>query len=380
MKKYIHIIVFVSVTSLFDFACNNNNAQHMTIPPVPVSVYKIVPESAVYYNEYPATVTPLNQVDLRSEVSGYLTDIYFKDGQHVSRGMKLYGIDQQQYKGTYDQAIANLNVAKANLARAQQDADRYNELAKNDAIARQVLEHSEADLQTAKMQVAAADNNVKVVETNFRNSVIYSPFSGTIGISMVKLGSAISAGQTLLNTISSDDPIAVDFSVDEKLIPHFMELLQKKTSRSDSTFTLVLPDKTVYPKLGVINLIDRAVDPQTGTIKTRVVFPNPNYILRAGLTCNIRVLNKNSSNSILIPFKAVTEQMGEYFVFVVNGNKVNQQKIFLGRQINDKVIVNEGLKPGETIVTQGTQRLRDNSLIALNPPEKKTKPGSTGGY
>jgi RND family efflux transporter MFP subunit len=380
MKKYIYLFIFTCITSLLGSACSGNKAQQRVASGVPVSVYKIIPETAVYYDEYPATVTPLNQVELRSEVSGYLTGIYFKDGQHVTKGMKLYGIDQQQYKGAYDQAVANLNVAKANLLKAQQDADRYKELAKNDAIARQVLDHSEADLQTTKMQVAAAENNVKVVETNFRYAIIYAPFDGTIGISLVKLGSAITAGQALLNTISSDNPMAVDFSIDEKQINRFMDLLQKKTDKTDSTFTLILPDITIYPYAGHISLLDRAVDPQTGTIKTRVVFPNPKNILRAGLTCNMRVLNQNSANTILIPFKAVVEQMGEYSVFVVNGNKVTQRKISTGMQINDKVIVREGLQPGETIVTEGTQKLRDKSVVAVNTPGTKTNSKSTGGY
>ena len=371
MKKYIYLFVIAGLTSLLGFACGNDKAQQKSIPAVPVTVYKIIPESAQYYDTYPATVTPMNQVELRSEVSGYLTDIYFKDGQHVTKGMKLYSIDQQQYKGAYDQAVANLNVAKANLIKAQQDYERYQELAKNDAIARQVLEHSESDLQTAKMQVAASENNVKVVGTNLRYSIIYAPFDGSIGISLVKLGSSISAGQTLLNTISSDNPMAVDFSVDEKQINRFNELLQKKTETSDSTFSLVLPDKTIYPYPGKIILIDRAVDPQTGTIKTRVVFPNPRNNLRAGLTCNMRILSRSADNTILIPFKAVVEQMGEYFVFVVNGNKVTQRKISIGMQINDKIIVREGLRSGEIIVTQGTQKLKDNAIVEINMPGYK---------
>jgi membrane fusion protein (multidrug efflux system) len=364
-----------------EIACSSNKAQQRPVSTaVPVSVYKIVPETATYFDNYPATVTPLNLVELRPEVSGYLTDIYFKDGQHVSKGMKLYGIDQRQYKAAYDQSIANLNVAKANLYKAQQDFDRYTELAKNDAIARQVLEHSEADLQSAKMQVAAAESNVKVVETNFRYSVIYAPFEGTIGISNVKLGSSVSAGQTLLNTVSSDNPMAVDFSVDEKQINRFTMLLQKKPTTGDSTFTLVLPDQTIYPFPGYISLLDRAIDPQTGTIRTRLIFPDSKNVLRAGLTCNVRVQNKNASGSILIPFKAVVEQMGEYFVFVVNGNKVSQRKISIGNQVNDEVIIRDGLQVGESIVTEGTQKLRDNSLIAFNSPGAKTSPGTSRGY
>jgi membrane fusion protein (multidrug efflux system) len=381
MKKFIYLFVITAVISVSEIACSNNNAgQKPVSAAVPVTVYKIVPGNATYFDVYPATVTPLNLVELRPEVSGYITDIYFKDGQHVSKGMKLYGIDQRQYKAANDQAIANLNVAKANLFKAKQDYDRYTELAKNDAIARQVLEHSEADLQAAKMQVEAAESNVKVVETNFRYSVIYAPFEGTIGISNVKLGSSVAAGQTLLNTVSSDNPMAVDFSVDEKQINRFTEILHKKPDPGDNTFTVVLPDKTIYPYPGTISLLDRAIDPQTGTIRTRLIFPDPKNVLRAGLTCNVRVQNNSASGSILIPFKAVVEQMGEYFVFVVNGNKVSQRRITLGNQVNDQVIVQEGLQIGDEIVTQGTQKLRDNSVIALNSAGNKTGPGSSRGY
>ena len=102
-------------------------------------------------------MTALNQVDLRAQVTGYITGIYFKDGQHVSKGQKLYDIDRQQYLANYDQAVANLNVSKANLAKAQQDADRYNDLLKQDAIAKQVYDHAVADLQSAKMQVEASN-------------------------------------------------------------------------------------------------------------------------------------------------------------------------------------------------------------------------------
>jgi membrane fusion protein (multidrug efflux system) len=381
MKKYIYLFVIATAISVSQIACSGNSAQQKTMTiAVPVTVYKIVPEIATYFDNYPATVTPLNLVDLRPEVSGYITEIYFKDGQHVQKNMKLYGIDQRQYKAADDQAIANLNVAKANLFKAQQDYDRYKELSKNDAIARQVLEHSEADLQSAKMLVQAAESNVKVVETNFRYSVIYAPFDGTIGISNVKLGSSVVAGQTLLNTVSSDNPMAVDFSVDEKQINRFAELILKKQAAEDSTFTLVLPDQTIYPIPGHISLLDRAVDPQTGTIRTRLIFLDPKNVLRAGLTCNVRVQNKNASGSILIPFKAVVEQMGEYSVFVVNGNKVSQRKVTLSNQVNDKVIIRDGLQVGDEIVTEGTQKLRDNSVIALNSPGTKKGSGTSRGY
>ncbi len=338
-------------------------------PPVPVVTYTVQKGSATYYDEYPATVVALNEVQVRPQVTGYITGIYFKDGQFVRKGQKLYSIDQQQYQATYDQAIANLNVAKANLAKAQQDADRYTELQKNDAIARQTVEHAQADLQSYKMQLEAAKANVAGVQTNVRYATIFAPFDGTIGISQVKMGTAVSPGQTILNTISSDDPVAVDFALDQKDIARFVLLQQKGNTANDSTFTLELPDQSVYKFPGHISLIDRAVDPQTGTIKTRLVFPNKNKVLKAGMSCNIRVRNNGNTQLLLIPAKAVVEQMGEYYVFVVNdSSKVAQRKIVRGNNILDKTIVKDGLQENDKIVIEGVQKLRDGGSVQVGKP------------
>lgn len=357
-------------------ACGNNKpAGPVGFPPVAVSVYNVAPGNATYFDVYPATVNALNQVDIKPQISGNITRIFFQDGQHVRKGAPLYEIDQQQYKAAYEAAIANLNVAKANLAKSQQDADRYTELSQKDAIARQTLDHALADLESSKRQVDAAQANVSSVQTNLKYSLLSAPFDGTIGISQVKLGTAVFP-QTLLNSMSSDDPLAVDIAVDEKLIPRFSEILQKGESKNDSTFTLILPDGSAYPNPGHIALLDRAVDPQTGTIKTRLVFPNPARTLRPGLTANVRVQNKGAVGSLLIPYKAVVEQMGEFFVFVLNGNKVAQRRVSLGVRVNDKVVVKDGLKEDEQVVTEGVQKLRDSSAVQLAHPGAKPAAGS----
>jgi len=372
MKKSIYQICIIGFAGIIAVSCGGNkNAQQKASTAIQVTVYQVKPQEALFYNTFPATVTALNQVDLRSEVSGYITDISFKDGQQVAKGMKLYTVDQQQYKAVYEQAVANLNSAKANLMKAQQDADRYNELARSDAIAKQVEEHAKADLESAKMQVVAAEKNVNSVQTNLRYSIIEAPFNGIIGISLVKLGSSVTGGQTQLNTISSVDPMAVDFAVDEKQINRFNDLMRNKKGDRDSIFTIILPDGKLYPYPGQISLIDRAVDSQTGTIKMRLVFSNPKNILKPGLTCNVRVKNTSGGNTLLIPFKAVTEQMGEYFVFVVTGNKVSQRKITLGDDINGMVIVKEGLQSGDEVVEDGIQKIKDNSeVIAVSSIQK----------
>ncbi len=348
-------------------------------PPVQVATYTVKPGETVHYEAYPATVEALNQVELRPEVSGYVTDIAFTDGQRVRKGMKLFGIDQQQYQAAYDQAAANLSVAKANLLKVQQDVDRYQQLAQQDAVARQTLEHALADLQSAKMQVAAAEANVKSVQTNLRYSVITAPFDGVIGISAVKRGSAVVAGQTLLDIISSDDPMAVDCAVDEKEIGRYTGLLHDKPSENDSTFTLRLPDGTLYPQFGRLGLLDRAVDAQTGTIRMRLIFPNPARLLRPGLTCDVRVRTAGQPGELLIPYRAVVEQMGEYFVFVVHGKSVSQRRLSLGAQSNGLVEVLGGLEAGDQVVTDGVQRLRDNSIVAVATPSANGAPEYSGG-
>jgi membrane fusion protein (multidrug efflux system) len=215
------------------------------------------------------------------------------------------------------------------------------------------------------MQVEAVEASVKNVQTNLRYSVITAPFEGTIGISLVKLGSSVTAGQTLLNSLSSDDPIAVDCAVDEKQISRFAQLLLKSEKEQDSTFTIVLPDQSTYANPGYLSVMDRSVDSQTGTIRIRVFFPNAKNILRAGLTCNLRVQASSSTESLLIPYKAVVEQMGEYFVYAVSGGRVSQRKVTLGMRIREMVIVKDGLQPADQIVTEGVQKLRDNSSVVL---------------
>lgn len=331
-----------------------------------VTAYKVGGESVMYHDEYPGTVQALDEVEIRPQVSGNITGIFFKDGQHVTKGQKLYTIDQQLYRGTYEQSVANLNVAKANLERAQQDADRYNALAKKDAIARQTVEHALADLQAAKMQVEAAQANVSSVATNLRYSVITSPLNGTIGISQVKVGAAVAPGQSILNTVSSDNPMAVDFSVTQSEIARFTALRENR-DRNDSTFTLLLADGSRYPVSGHIELIDRAVDPQTGTIKTRLVFQNDRNLLKPGMTVTVRVLNRSKAGEVVIPNKAVTEQLGEFFVYVVaDSNKVSQRKIVEDKPVGTDIIVRSGLQPGEVIVTQGIQNLREGSSIIVD--------------
>jgi RND family efflux transporter MFP subunit len=358
------------------FSCSHQ-APPPPPPPTAVNVYSVKKGSAQYYNSYPATVTSVNEVEVRPQVAGYISGIYFKEGQYVEKGQKLYSIDEQQYRGAYEQAVAQLRVDEANLAKLQQDADRYEELGKQDAIAQQTVQHAQADLEAGKKLVEAAKANVSAFEVNLRYTTIKAPLSGTIGISLVKIGASVSPGTTLLNTISSDNPIAVDVALDENLIPFIQKEYKSNRLVADSIFTLTLSDQSKYPYPGTIYIVDRAVDPQTATIKVRLQFPNPTNSLRTGMSANLIVLNNSGAETVLIPYRAVVEQMAEYFVFVVNADTVTQKKIFIGQQIRDMVVVKSGLEENETIVLDGVQKLKNGAKVKVAAP---SSPGadSTG--
>ena len=370
MRNSLQWIGFTSVAiSLSLASCGDSKpAGPQAPPPTPVDVYTAATGNATYFDSYPATATPLNQVDIKPQVSGNIIGIYFKDGQEVRKGQKLYEIDQQQYKAAVEQAIANLNVAKANLAKSQQDADRYEDLAKQDAIAKQTLDHQRADLESSKRQVEAAEANVSSVRTNLNYSVIVAPFNGTIGISQVKVGTSVYA-QTLLNSVSTTDPMAVDIAIDQAEIPKFTRFFEKGSKAKDSIFTAVLPDGSVYPYPGSLYLLDRSIDPTTGTLKARLTFPNPKDGLKAGLTTNIRVKHDAGDSTVLVPYKAIVETLGENFVFVVENGHALQHKVFLGTRIGDKIVIRSGLKAGEVVVINGVQKLRDSSVVAVAPPK-----------
>ncbi|MBE9461549.1 efflux RND transporter periplasmic adaptor subunit [Dyadobacter subterraneus] len=357
----------LSVLVMVSCAKKNDQAAQQGPPPVNVTLEEVKSTDAVYHDTYPASVNALNVVELRPQVTGFITGIHFQDGARVRKGQLLYTVDSQLYAANYDQAVANLNVQKANTVKAQKDADRYHELDKNDAVAKQLVDNADAALEVAKKQEDAARASIKAANTNVRYTQVTAPFDGVIGISLVKVGAAVSAGQTVLNTVSTDGQLAVDFNVDQKEIYRFTNLL-KNSKASDSTFTIAF-GTDIYPYPGKILLIDRAVDPQTGSIKTRLTFPNKDNMLRAGMTGTVRVLNTASKGAVLIPYKAVTEQLGEFFVYVAaDSNKVSQRKLLLGEPIGTNIIVKEGLKAGEKIAVEGVQNLREGATISTGTP------------
>jgi len=317
-------------------------------------------------------VVALNTVELRSEVGGFITGIFFKEGDVVPKGKELYEIDRRKYEAAYQQADANLQAANANLVKAQKDIDRYTMLLKNDAVARQTVDQAQAAFETSKSQVAVAKAGVLSAKTDLSYSIITAPFTGRIGISQVKLGAQVTPGTTLLNTISSEHPIGVDVDIDESDITRFYNLQKRST---DSTFKLQLSDGSIYNKPGRVLAIDRGVANQTGTIKVRIQFSNDDDLLKDGMSCVLNVLNSASGQRVQIPYKAISEQMGEFFVFVSQDTIAKQRKVKIGPRVGTDVVVLSGIQQGDKVITDGFQRLHDGGKITLGGPQQS--PGKT---
>ncbi|SDL32656.1 membrane fusion protein, multidrug efflux system [Pedobacter sp. ok626] len=369
MKTINHVklsIVILGSISLASCGGGDEAAQQQGGPPpaTPVSVYKVVAEPVTTVDTYPGVVVALDEVEIRAQVGGFITAIYVRDGQKVSRGQKLYEIDRTKYLAAYNSAKANVQMAQANRDKAKKDADRYKNLAAQDAIAKQRVDYALTDLANAESQVAAAKATLSSANNDLQNAVIVAPLNGTIGISQVKVGALVAPSTTLLNTVSKGNPIAVDISVNQADIPHFQKMKNNPGAIKDSLLTIQLQDGSLYTRQGKIITIDRAVDPATGTIKVRVSYPNEAGKLIAGMTVNLRVLNKSTENELVIPYKAVIEQLGAYNVYVVaDSNKAEQRIIQLGKQFDKSVVVKDGLKVGELIVDEGSQNVRPGAVV-----------------
>jgi membrane fusion protein (multidrug efflux system) len=382
------------------FSCK----QKQPPPPaaIPVNLMTVTAEKVIYYDKYPSTTVALSQVNLNAQVTGYVTGIFFTEGTHVHKGEKLYSLDERLYRSSVDQAKANLRVDSGIVQQTQQDEDRYVYLKKYNAIASQVVDHAVIIAKNAKDSLRAGQQQLKTAETNLSFANIYAPFDGTIGISQVRLGNLVTPGTTVLNTISTDDPMGVDFLVNEAQLAHFQDLQKNKQASIDSLFTIVLPNQAVYPYEGKISVIDRAVDPQTGAITIRLVFPNRQGALRAGMSTVVRVHNQESSPQIVVPSRGVVEQMGEYFVFIAKDTLSDGQgqdstakkrtdtietprlrafevKVQLGQTIGANVVVRSGIKEGDKIVIDGVQAIHEGSEITTAASSRQAPGGKGSG-
>lgn len=372
-KKYLYSALVLGSAILWQSCGSNDGASQQQAagqqqPAIPVSTTTVQKQIVSGLKSYPASVVPLQETQIFAEVTGYITKILVADGASVSKGQAMYEIDRVRYQAAVDQAKATLEIAKANLDRVNKDLTRYQTLAEKDAIAKQTLDYALTDVNNQKAQVQGAQAALTTAQTNLQRAVIRAPFSGSVGISQVRDGALVTAGGTLLNTLSSINPIAVEFQISEREI---LEFSNYQNGKAATEITVQLPDGTNYSEAGKISILDRAVDPQTGTIKVRANFANAQNVLRAGMNLTMKVKSTSSSEQLVIPFKAVQDQLGVYNTYVVSDSStVTQRTVQLGLKLDELVVVESGLEAGEKIVVDGIMNVRTGAKIVENNEQK----------
>ncbi|MFD2742566.1 MULTISPECIES: efflux RND transporter periplasmic adaptor subunit [Sphingobacterium] len=364
-KNTIYFLLLLASTATWQ-SCNNDKKESAAKGgqvEKNVSVTTVEEQIVTGYREYPAYVVPLQETELLAEVSGYITNILVSDGAFVSKGQKLYEIDRTRYLAEVQQAKANVAIAESDYDRVQKDLERYEKLAKSDAIAKQTLDYAATDVNNQRAQVQAAKAALETANTNLLRSTIYAPFSGTVGISQVRNGALVTAGNTLLNIISTTNPIAVEFQVNEVNIEHILNMQKNGTN---SGIEVRMPDGTIYPESGKISVVDRAVDRTTGTLRVRASFANADHRLRAGMNLTMRLANTSQEKQVVIPLKAVLEQLGSSNVYTVSdSNTAVFNQITLGTKLQDKVVVQSGLKANDRIIVDGANTVAEGDKLSI---------------
>ena len=315
-----------------------------------------------------AEVKAYREVDIYSRVSGQLVKQAFKPGQKIKDGDLLFSIDPRAYDEAIIDAQAKLAEAEAVLARARQDVARYKPLLPDNAIPRQTYDQAVASEQQNAAVVKARRAGLERARLDRSYAEVRSPISGQIGLQKLEVGALATAGQTVLATVSTLDPVVAYFSIAEvdylNLAKRFMQERKEGKGEAKNPIELILADGSVYGETGEIDFADRALNAATGTLTLRAVFPNPSGLLRPGMNTRVRIVYEVAQDALLIPQKAVTELLGKQFVAVVGeGDKVEQRPITTGPRLGELWLVQGGLKAGERIVVEGVQKAQAGVVV-----------------
>jgi membrane fusion protein, multidrug efflux system len=372
------------VTSSFA-ACNTK--QEAAPAPPAVEFIPVEQKDVPIAKEWVATLDGLVNAQVRAQVKGLLVSQKYADGAYVKKGSPLFEIDPRPFQATLDQANANLEQAKANLQRAeaqlgktQLDVTRYTPLAKESAISQQELDDavqanlaSKAQVDQGKAAIESARAAVDSAALDLSFTKVVSPIDGVAAIATAAVGDFVSPPGDPMTTVSTIDPILVKFTASEQEYLNAMK--QASALGSDERailnkldWRLRLADGSLYPEKGRFHALDRQVDVRTGAILVKIQFPNPGNVLRPGGFGSISTVVRTQKNAMLVPQRAVTEMQGGYLVAVIGSdNKVSIRPIKVGAKVDAMWIVNDGLKPGDRIVAEGVQKVREGMEVNAKP-------------
>ena len=328
-------------------------------PPPQVVVTQVAQRDQPIYREWIGTTLGDVNADIRPKVEGYLLRRVYQEGSYVHRGQLLFEIDPRQAEAQLQQAQANLEQARANLVKAEHDVERFEPLAAQKALSQQELDNARSARAASQATVGALQAAVAQAKLNVEWTRVTSPISGIAGLASEQVGDLVSP-QTVLTTVSTVDPIRVDYQVSEQEYLQF----RNDPAMRNAQLEMVLSDGSVWPHKGRIALSGREVDPKTGTITTVGLFPNPGNVLRPGQFAKVRAMIGLRRAALLVPQRAVNELQGIQQVAVVGPDSiVTIRTVKTGERVGSDWIIEQGLQPGDRVVTEGFARVKTGMKV-----------------
>jgi len=360
----------LSVVAATLSGCGRNDAAASAAsqPPPQVTVAQVIQKPVTEFDEFTGRFEAIDRVEIRPRVNGYISSVNFTEGSEVKKGDVLFVIDQRPYAAELKRAQAQLAQAKSALVLAKSEKVRATNLLAQHAISQEEYDTRSSGDEQAEANVKLAEAALDTAQLNMTYTKVTSPINGRVSRANITLGNLVTNGQTLLTTVVSLDPIYVRFDGDEQAFLRSVKEAKDNAangSKEPAAPVLVgLADEPGFPHSGVMVFQDNEVDPQTGTIRIRAKLDNHDRAFTPGLFARVRLLGEKKYNALLINDSSVgTDQTVKYVLVVGADNKVQYTPVKLGPVIDGLRVVREGLKPNDTIVVNGLQRVRPGSPV-----------------
>jgi len=321
---------------------------------------------------YIGRIEAVEDTNITAQVSGYLEARHFDEGQMVEKGQLLYSIEPSSFEAQVASAKAALAQAKAALKKAELDHQRGKNLLPRGSISQSEFDALTATLLGARAELEAANAQLKLAEVNLSYTQIRAPFSGRISDSKVSTGDLLSPSSGILTTLVSLDPVHTSFSVSERERLNLgMDGIKGDGSAESSgvEVQLELENGEYFEHLGQLDFLGNRINTQTGTIAMRALVPNPDQKLLPGQHIKVNLRDKNAKDVIVIPRRAVqTDLEGDFAMVMAEGNVAERRNVELGAQVEQGIIIKEGLNKDDTVITQGLQRVRNGVEVRIQSP------------
>jgi RND family efflux transporter MFP subunit len=360
-------VVLITVAIVFA-GCSKSENKDITSGPPEVLVTEAVQQDVPVVREWIGSLDGSVNADVRARVSGYLISQNYKEGVVVKEGDLLFQIDPSVYEAAVEQAKAGLAQAQANQLQTEQTEQRETQLFEQKVESAQNRDNAVQSNTAAKAAVKAQEATLRQAELNVEFTKITAPIGGVAGIANPGIGDLVGPSDANpLATISTVDPIKVYFQISEQ---DYLKVAQERIDANRTNpappppVEIILADGTLYPRQGKFSAVDRQVDNQTGTIRLAALIPNPDNVLRPGQFVRVRVTVRTMHGALLVPQRAVNELQTSFELAVVGAdNKAEIRSVKVGERVGSLWVVEDGLKPGERVVVEGLQKVRDNELV-----------------